>query len=295
MKLIPSNVTFEPVGHTYTLDGKRLEGITDMLKRQLFPGMYEGVPDEVLNAAKERGSMVHEICELIDTLGIENECQEAKNYIALRDKNGLVHEASEYIVTDREHFASPIDKVYRTGECSFILADIKTSSVLYREYTRWQLSIYAYLFEMQNPGAIVDGLYAIWLRGDNAEWAELERVPAKDIEDLLRCEVEGRQYINPYPVKVTLPVRYAEGQIIELYEAYSYYKEKMEQLKEGIMQEMVKAGVYNYTGQNLQFIRKRETIRKSFDREAFEKDHPGVYEKYIKESPVTGSITLKIG
>lgn len=57
---------------------------------------------------------------------------------------------------------------------------------------------------------------------------------------------------------------------------------------------MVKAGVYNWQGESIQFVRKKDSIRKLFDKESFEKDYPGVYKKYLKESSVVGSVTLKI-
>lgn len=37
MKLNDSGVVFNPVGHTYTLNGKMLNGITHVIKDKLFP------------------------------------------------------------------------------------------------------------------------------------------------------------------------------------------------------------------------------------------------------------------
>ena len=85
-----------------------------------------------------------------------------------------------------------------------------------------------------------------------------------------------------------------EETIIEINEQAKYWAEKKKELTDGIMQEMVKVGVYNWQGESIQFVRTKDSIRKLFDKESFEKDYPGVYKKYLKESSVVGSVTLKI-
>lgn len=150
-KLKKSDVVFYPATHTYiTPAGRMLDGITGMLSRQLFPGKYDGIDEETMRNAAERGSFIHSVCELVDSLGVEHESPEAIGYKELKETYALKHEESEYLVSDNEHFASCIDKVYRDGESTFTLADIKTTYKLDKEYVRWQLSVYAYLFERQN-------------------------------------------------------------------------------------------------------------------------------------------------
>lgn len=299
MQLIKSQVIFNQEAHTYTLNSVQLQGITGMIEKQLFPKKYENVPQFILDRAAERGSFVHEVCELVDDLGVSHESPEATNYQKLKEENNLVYEASEYLVSDNEHFASCIDKVYRESESEFSLGDIKTTYKLDKEYVRWQLSIYAYLFELQNPNAMVKKLFAIWLRGEVAELVQVERIPSDIIINLLSAEINGLQFINPYALPIsdnTLPVEYQrmEHSIIEINEQEKYWKEQKKLLMDGAMKEMVKAGVYSWKGNNISFTRKKDSIRKSFDKEAFERDYPGVYEKYLVDTPVSGSITLKV-
>lgn len=299
MELIKSQVIFNQEAHTYTLNGVQLQGITRMIERQLFPKKYENVPQFILDRAAERGSFVHEVCELVDDLGVSHASPEARNYQKLKEENSLVYEASEYLVSDNEHFASCIDKVYRESDNEFSLGDIKTTYKLDKDYVRWQLSIYAYLFERQNPGCKVVRLFAIWLRGSVAELVEVERIPDGIILELLSAETEGRKFVNPYAVpsvKTDMPLKYREMEqsIIEISEQEKYWKEQKKILMDGIMKEMVKAGVYSWKGENISFTRKKDSIRKTFDREAFEKDFPGVYDKYLTDTPVSGSITLKV-
>lgn len=300
MELVKSNVIFDQQAHTYTTpDGVCLQGITGMLERQLFPDKYSGVPDFVMKRAAERGSFIHEVCELVDDLGIRHESEEARNYQRLKEEHALRYEASEYLVSDNEHFASCIDKVFRESDTEFSLGDIKTTYKLDKEYIRWQLSVYAYLFERQNPGCKAVRLFAIWLRGGIAELVEVERIPDKTIIELLSAEIDGRKFVNPYAVpvvKTDLPLKYREMEqsIIEISEQEKYWKEQKKILMDGIMKEMVKAGAYSWKGESISFTRKKDSIRKTFDREAFERDYPGVYDKYLTDTPVSGSVTLKV-
>ena len=252
-----------------------------------------------MKRAAERGSFVHEVCELVDDLGIDHESEEARNYQKIKESYGLQYEASEYLVSDNEHFASCIDKVYRESDSEFSLGDIKTTYKLDKEYVRWQLSIYAYLFERQNPGCKAVRLFAIWLRGSISELLEVERIHDGIILELLSAEIEGRKFINPYAVpsvKTDMPLKYREMEdsIIEITEQAKYWSERKKELTDGVMKEMVKAGAYSWKGESVSFIRKKDSIRRTFDREAFERDYPGVYDKYLVDTPVCGSITLKV-
>lgn len=298
MELVKPTVIFDPEAHAYhTPEGVKLQGITGMLRRQLFPDEYRDVPQHILDRAAERGHAVHQLCELVDDLGITSEEADAQSYIRLKADQGLRYRASEYLVSDNTRFASAIDKVYEDGENSFILADIKTTYRLNEEYVRWQLSIYAYLFELQNPGAKVSGLLALWIRDGHASAYTLERIQADIIISLLEAEAEGRQFVNPLSrADITLPERYRqmEQSIIEIDRQARYWAEQKKALMDGLMQEMVRAGAYQWDGDSIKLTRKKDSIRKAFDAKKLAEDHPDIYAEYLKELPQAGSITLKI-
>lgn len=298
MKLVKSPVSFNQEEHTYTLAGRKLSGITGMLSRQLFPGKYKDVPEYILNRAKEKGSFIHEVCELVDELGIRHESIEAQKYAELKELYGLRHEASEYIVSDEEYFASAIDKIYRETDTEFTLADIKTTYKLDEEYVRWQLSIYAYLFEHQNPGCKAVRLMAVWLRGEESKIVEVKRIPDDTVSALLLAEAEGRKFeyaAIPEKADTTLPGKYRDMQdeIAEIIRQANFWADKKKQLSSGIMKEMVSAGAYSWKGDTVSITRKKDSIRKTFDVKAFEQDHPDLYNEYMKETPVIGSVTIK--
>jgi hypothetical protein len=278
------------------LGGKELSGITSVISRQLFPNKYRDVPEYVLKKAAERGTMIHSICELVDDMGISHDSDEAQGYKELKDDWGLRYECSEYLVSDNEHYASCIDKVYRENETDFTLGDIKTTYVLDKESVRWQLSIYAYLFELQNPGCKAVRLIGIWLRGKNHEIVEVERIPSEVVVNLLKCDSEGRQFVNPYSISpITLPDEYRkmERTIQEIVSQAKYWSDKKKEIADAVMMSMVEAGEYSWKGDIISFTRKKDTIRKDFDKKAFEKDYPDLYNKYLKDIPVVGSVTLK--
>lgn len=293
MQLNKSQVIFDSEAHTYQLNGVPLSGITEMIGKSLFPDKYKDIPDYILNNAADRGTMVHESCELVDDLGIEPNSPESANYITLKEENGLKYECSEYLVSDNEHFASCIDKVYRVDDNTFDLADIKTTYKLDLEYVRWQLSIYAYLFEMQNPDCKVGKLYAIWLRKDECRLAEVERIDKEQVISLMACWISGLPFERE---TYSLPQKYLdmESEIKNIIEQAKYWDDKKKELAGGIMAEMVKAGVYDWKGKEIKITRKKDSIRKDFDKKRFEGDNPDLYASYLKETPVMGSVTLKI-
>jgi hypothetical protein len=173
------------------------------------------------------------------------------------------------------------------------LGVIKTTYKLNKEYVMWQLSIYAYLFEKQNPGKTVASIFAIWLRGDTHQLVELDRIPNEKIAELLYCDSHGLQYSDKCE---TLPILFneAEGLIVDIENQLKALTEQKKALTEGVMKAMVQAGLYSWKGDKVSITRKTATTRKSFDKEKFDKDYPNVYEHYIKETPVSESLLIKI-
>ncbi|KAA5377956.1 hypothetical protein F2Y61_24440, partial [Phocaeicola dorei] len=167
IELKNSEVIFLEEPHEYWLGDKQLSGITGMIQRQLFPDEYDNVDEAVLNAAATYGTNVHASIEDFDKNWNNDGTVEVADYIEICKEHGLVHEASEYIVSDNKNWASMIDKVYRVSDDTFSIGDIKTYGVMTSEKlekARWQLSLYAYFFELQNKKAKIDKLFIIHLR-----------------------------------------------------------------------------------------------------------------------------------
>lgn len=286
-----SKVIFNKEDHTYKLGEVFLQGITGVLSKHLFQDKYDNVPDFVLQRAASRGTFIHECCELVDTLGIIPDCIEAQDYIKLKEEHGLNTIANEYIVSDEQHFASAIDVVLS----DYSLADIKTTAKFDNDYVSWQLSIYAYLFELQNPELKANKLYGIWLRNDTAELIEVEKKPKELIKELLRCEVEGELFVSPLE-KITAPSRIYEVErfLIDLDTQAKEIEAKRKELLEGILKEMEKANVDKWETEKIRLTRRKATTSERFDSKAFKEFNPDLYQQFMKVSPVKSSITLKV-
>lgn len=303
-KLNQSDVIYIEDTHEYfTPDFKKLHGITGFINDQLFPGKLDGIPESVLSLATERGKRVHEECENIDNEGIEAESKQGENYLRLKSDFGLTHIASEYIVTDNEFIASPIDKVYLGRYSnSVILGDIKTTYKLDMLYLSWQLSIYAYFFQKQNPNLIVDHLLAIWLRGDdNDTIVPVERIPDKEIEIFLQCCKEGLKYVDNcsadfYVAKLNdLPekVNNVEESVYQLIEIQKTLDEQMNKFKSQLLELMKEAKADNIKGDLITITRKKAYSRESLDTKALKEKYPDIYVEFIKYSDVKESIQIK--
>ena len=286
-----SKVIFNKEDHTYKLGEVFLQGITGILSKHLFQDKYDNVPDFVLQRAASRGTFIHECCELVDTLGIIPDSIEAQNYIKLKEKHSLTSISNEYIVSDEQHFASAIDVVLS----DYSLADIKTTAKFDNDYVSWQLSIYAYLFELQNPELKANKLYGIWLRNDTAELIEVEKKPKELIKELLRCEVEGELFVSPLE-KITAPSRIYEVEkfLIDLDTQAKEIETKRKELLEGILKEMEKANVDKWETEKIRLTRRKATTSERFDSKAFKEFNPDLYQQFMKVSPVKSSITLKV-
>lgn len=293
-KLIESQVAFNQEEHTYSLNGMTLKGITGMIKSQLFPDMYKDIPQWILDRAAERGTMVHESIELFDA-GFEpkDTTPELESYKRIKRENELTTLANEYIVTDKEHFASAIDLVLCKGE-DIILTDIKTTYTLDKEYVRWQLSIYAYFFELQNPELKVSNLYALWLRDDKSEFAEMERVDTETIKELLQCEVDGRKFNTISNVGSTpSEIKQAEKAVFTLIQQIKELNARKTELSQGLLKLMQKHGVKTYKGDYITLSCKAASTREDIDKKKLKEEYPEAYAACVKTTNIKESLQIR--
>lgn len=284
-------VVFDKDEHTYTLNGKILHGITGMLSRQLFADKYKDIPEFILKRAAERGTLIHDDCEFADATGLEPQTTEGRNYLKLR--KGFKVVANEYTVSDNEYFASNIDCVWeRDGEV--VLADIKTTSHLDEEYVAWQLSIYAYLFELQNPHLRVSKLYAVWLRDEIAKLVEVERKDDNVVLSLLNCEKMGDTYLTPVEGGKELITRSAVSILIEAKEMAEYYSKRYKDIEQQLLAAMVEHKVKSWDTEQLKATYTPASERTTFDEKKFQKEHPELYKEYLKKSTRKESIRITI-
>ena len=111
-----AQLIFNEENHTYTLDGKPLMSVTQILRP--IGGDYSKIPPDVLEKARVRGVASHKACELYD-LGIldfdsvDDTVQQYLNgWIKFMKEHDYEHVASENImVSEKYMYAGTADKL----------------------------------------------------------------------------------------------------------------------------------------------------------------------------------------
>lgn len=312
-KLNESPVIFDNGAHTYTLNGVRLSGVTAIVK-WMFPETYKDIPQSVLEKAAAHGTQVHTKCELYDSLGIGDDIPEVLDYIRLKEEQGLKTLASEYLVDDGAHISSSIDKVFDEDENGcYPLGDLKTTSKIHNDNVTLQLSIYAYLFELNNPGMKAGRLMCIWLpkkQYGDAAIIDLRRIPSEGCKEIIAGYLEHADP-TPYrekwfasgntstaiePIEEALPVHLkdAEDMIIDIETTIKKLEVKKDELRSRLYDLMVKHNVKKWQSDRLQLVRKLDGTRETLDSAKLKKNYPEVYQECKKISAVKGSLMIKV-
>lgn len=305
LELNPSGVIFNEELHEYWLDGKQLSGITDVLHRQLYPNEFDGIPERLLKEAADYGTSVHKAIETFDSQWITDGSTEVNDYIELCTQNSLVHEASEYNVSDGANYSSNIDKVYRCSDDGFILVDIKTYGAMTPdklEKAKWQLGIYRYMFLLQNPDATVEHLYVMHLRNKQKKDGEFDHIcklievtpiPVSVCKALLDTDLRGDVFSNPYGIPDIY--RLQEEHIRELITKKNRIDEELNAIKSKILSDMEAMDVRTWETETMRLSRKLPTSRTSFNLNLFREENPDLdLSPYERTSMVNGSLTIAI-
>ena len=189
--MVTSNVIYDDVEHTYHLYGKKLQGITGTLIPHAIGQKYADVPEHILAEKAKYGKLVHGEIEMY--LNGFEPSEPTPEFIAFKKWQSLIKIKfiqSEFIVSDNENFATPIDGI----DEYFNIFDWKTTAILDKESISWQLSICAYFNELQ--GNEVNKLYAVHLRGNECTLHEIERKPNEEVKRLIECYLNNEQYVS---------------------------------------------------------------------------------------------------
>lgn len=289
-------VEFDEFTHSYICGDKVLDGVTTLMKKHGLSPDYSSIPADILERAAAHGTAVHELLQAYDDgkVVVEDEEGNLKAYKAL----GLPIAASEYLVSDKKLVASFIDKVFEDGS----LGDVKTTSVLHERSVSWQLSIYAWLFEKQNPEIHVPHIYAIHVRKGVAKLVELARIPDEQVAALFKAEEEGRIYEDVKPLAdESLGLRevdianYVDALevIAQLKSALKEYEDKISEVQDRMYNYMVENHVPELKCASGLFTLKNEYTRTSIDSARLKKAMPDVYDQFLKTTTVKGSVIYK--
>ena len=298
IELKNSEVIFLEEPHEYWLGDKQLSGITGMIQRQLFPDEYDNVDEAVLNAAATYGTNVHASIEDFDKNWNNDGTVEVADYIEICKEHGLVHEASEYIVSDNKNWASMIDKVYRVSDDTFSIGDIKTYGVMTSEKlekARWQLSLYAYFFELQNKKAKIDKLFIIHLRNKIKKDGTVDhinevifvnRIPSEICKELLEADLKEENFNNPFSIPEEY--KFMEDEIRSLIQTKNDAEERLAEIKAKILSDMESSGVKTWTTETMRLTRKMPSTRISLNTSKLKAEHPEIDYQCCRKSYDSG-------
>lgn len=291
-----TQVVFEETSHTYlNQDWKELMGVTTLMKKHGLSANYAGIDPQVLAKAAARGSKIHkeieDLCNGMEITAPSAECEAFKTL-------GLKTIANEYLVSDNEMVATMIDVVLE----NFDLCDIKTTSTFHHEAVSWQLSICAYLFELQNPELKAGDLYGIHVRGDKAKLIKVEKKSHDMIARLFDCERSEIKFNSDQTSEITLTESTTE--IAELFNVEQFIanielraeqaKAERERLKAEIYIQMENGGQKKIETDTMTITRILPSVKTTVDSKALKEKYPEVYQSVVKNSQVKGSIRITL-
>lgn len=249
----------------------------------------------------------------------------------IRHLAGFKPLANELTVSDNVRYASQIDNVWQRESTGGIwLVDTKTNNIkLYpvcgyfnpayfssgedalKEYLSWQLSVYAELFESENPGVKVEGLACNWLRESEDEFWVIDRKPSDLVWTLLKTEYffgdNGPVYLQPnlaaFGIKNDVPAVSQQIPIIapdvvdyftSLLKKQKEAEAKLEEAKTALKAAMIQHNVKSFNFGAFTATIGADSMVSQFDSKAFKADHPDLYEKYAAKKAKKGSFTIKL-
>ncbi|MFA6726927.1 MAG: hypothetical protein WCS17_01780 [Prevotella sp.] len=321
MKLNNNNkVLFDSLTHSYFVGENELIGVTSLMKKHGLSPDYGGISENTLAFAAARGTAIHTMLEdydngeivaqplalTYDYDGVEQHSTlEAKNELKAYKELNLNVIRSEYLVSDNQTVATSIDKVLAVdGEDMAVdLADIKTTSKLHTDSLAWQLSICAYLFELQNPKIKVRNLYGVHVREGKAVKTLVNRIKASSVTELIECEREGKIFSSDDTLIPSLTLVVQEKYIEGLVETETEIKRQKDLLaslesnikafREHIYEYMLNNGYNSLHCDYGEYRITAPSTRVSIDSKRLKDEEPAIAEKYSKTSEVAGHVTFK--
>ena len=289
-------IKFDENLHKYTVDGKEVISVTQLLQKHRITPSYDSVDKELLRVASERGTLIHEEVEKwIESgeCGFTEEAEKICDYLFERaDENSQI--VSEQMVAN-DVVAGRFDVLY-THAKKLVLTDIKTGNTKHLFGWSWQLSLYKYLYEKMY-GKEIDSLQILWAKNGGMTVIHCDYVGDEKIENLLNAEREGRLISD-----VDLGVSEEELEdLTELMEKITVKEKELKLLKDMVDSvktvlygTMEKEGIKTVDRGNLKITYVAPSCRTSVDSKKLEKEEPEIFKKYVKTTTVAGSIKITL-
>ena len=287
-----NDLVFDPQTHTYTLDGKDLISVTQILAKHGLSPNYNGVDEDTLKASAERGTLIHKEIENYikkGEIGFTDECAEFVSYVR---ENNIAIMGSE-VTFHNDIVAGTCDLIINSQKGYLIVADIKTTSTLHKDSVAWQLSLYAYLSgnKTMNHGQ------AFHFSKDGLKVVDIELKPVEEVEKLLECERKGEIYKQELVIEGFELAKFYEAEqiIVKAKEEQKRAEETQKEVYNAILKAMEEQGVKTYETDTMKIIYVAPTTRVTLDTARLKKENPLMAKAYEKETETKASlrITLK--
>ena len=306
-------ITMDENTHTYFVDGQIADiSVTELLHKHGLAPSYDGVDEEVLNAARERGKEVHadiEKCIMADGYVPETReglafahWAEMKTEWALAEQKLAIEWKGKFIACTADLLAV---LALEKGPSVSVIADHKTTSRFQREYVSWQVSIYDFIARHIGRQMINDKVFYwqgaekllcfLYDKDGKMEVKECDKIPDSEIERLLDCEANGEIYTRPALVledDMAAALEKAELLVIETERAAKTAKAQAEALRAALCAEMERQGIFSWSGTKIKATYRAGSERVSVDSTRLKKELPEVYEKYTKTSRVKATVVI---
>lgn len=290
-------IKFDETLHKYTVDGKEVISVTQLLQKHRITPSYDAVDKELLRMASERGTLIHEEVEnwiKNNETGFTEEAYYICDY--LKDDAFYGSDILSEQMVANDVVAGRFDLLYPNGGHKLVLADIKTGNTKHLYGWSWQLSLYKYLYERMYDKKI-EYLKILWAHDEDLTVIPCGYVGDDKIENLLNAEKEGRLISD-----VDLGV--SEEELEDLTELMQEIKVKKEELKVledkvGKIQDILydtmgKEGVKTVDRGKLKITYVAPSTRVSVDSKKLKEKEPEIYKKYVNTTTVAGSIKITL-
>ena len=286
---------FNKENHTYTLDGKILISVTQLMRKHGLAPDYSGINETVLQRKAERGTLIHEEIERYIKHGELGFTSEQDDFIGFAKELGLKNMRSEQIVNN-DLVAGTIDLMAErvAGKATIkVLADYKTGTTVDKEAVRWQLSL-----DERLSGEKFDEFYVFHLC-EKSKYIPLEHIPAEEVEKLLECERKGEIY-KPRTLMVPSELLAAAEQAERAVKVAEAAKKEAEANANEIRAQLIAAmeaqGIKSFetADKSMLITYVAPSVRQGLDGELLKKEHPELVQKYVKTSTVKASVRITV-
>lgn len=285
-------IEFNAENHSYTVDGKPVISVTQLLKKHGLSPDYSAVSDTVLNKAADKGTLTHEEITNYVENGDIGFTEELQDFIRLCNENKLYPSGAECKVGN-DIVAGTYDLICEDG-----LKEIKTTSVIHTKSVRWQLSIYTFLEFYGDKPFYEKNKIGVFHLVNGGKYIPLELIPIEEVERLLDCERKGELYTEKELAvadKDLQELLSVEQIVYALKREAEEAEERANKLRQVFYDKMLEQGIDKYEIEGLVRINcVKPTTRESIDSVMLKKELPDIARQYTKTIQVKGSLRVTL-